>query len=240
MRRFLEQYGRSDFLILKAQKLSDAKLEEYAKEAAAFELVQKFVFSANVSAHQLETHVYPRIAANISTIEMLDLSNNMLRGSLSAQCPSCKDAMQRFSFLSEWLRHAEAEHPAVCAIHALIDVLKLPENTYLGVLKLRGNPLGNAGALLLLLAIVDNPSSKVSVLDLSRCAVDSDCAAALNSLLKRVPASKKFFLKMNGNNIGADGTIQLAQGLPAHISLTLSKNRPMPQKRTQQVSKSKS
>ena len=233
MRRFLEQYGRSDVLILKAQKLTEAQLAEYAKAATDFTHVHKFIFSAKSTPRELETHVYPQLCAQIAFVELLDLHANKIRGGFFKSCAACATLMQRYSFIQAWCKvsYAPVCENSLCPVHAMLHALRLEANKTLKIIKLGSNPLGNAGVFQILCAIVDSLPNAIAVFDASNCGVTDDAAVAINALLRKIPPNKPFFIKLNGNRLGATGTQKVAQSLPGNISLTVPRNRPRPTKR---------
>lgn len=104
--------------------------------------------------------------------------------------------------------------------------------------------IGNSGAVHVLRALRRCPSIRAVIL--KSVGVDDAGALAASDIVRRWPApltdlseplsssvlrpstasAMKFFVNLNENYIGARGTYILGKGLPNHVSLTLSKQRP--------------
>ncbi|KNH04234.1 hypothetical protein XU18_4444 [Perkinsela sp. CCAP 1560/4] len=230
MRRFLQQHRRSDQLILRAPKLTDEQLKEYAAESGHFQNVHKWVFCARVSAEHLEAYVYPNLSTHTPTLRLIDLSHNLIKGMLSQACSLCRRNLQEYSFLAELCPRegglAAPTGSVLCPIHRLTESLQITTNTTIEVLKLRDNPIGGVGCLQLFIEFAQATETQIAVIDMTNCHIDDRVAIPLNGLLRKIPSNRKFLLKMNGNRMGFEGSLAISRKLPGNISLTLSKNRP--------------
>ena len=236
----LRQYGRSDWVLLRATFLTQEQLEEYKKELASFSYVHKWILSARLTPRELSFYLYPSLALQLDTLTVLDLSHNRIRCGIPLFQSSIEDVTTPppYPTVEKKAKSLNVFDPVL----QLISVLQLRQNKVLKILKLVDNPLGDAGALLLLRATCESelsignecppkPSVTLEVLDLSRCGLTDGSASWILPILRRAVFSQSFFLKLNFNRIGSRGHRLLAQRIPEKVSLSLCRNFPLPEGR---------
>ncbi|EKF33560.1 hypothetical protein MOQ_002571 [Trypanosoma cruzi marinkellei] len=168
---------------------------------------------------------FPKLHYHRSSLRLLDLSRNDLDEDDVATLTQLLDL--------------RSDSPSSSGF-SVLEVLDLSYN----------RRIGNRGALFLLSALRHN--DRIRAVILKGISVDDTGAVAVAPLLRqrpfpRMPADDDdegvtfqetslrrpltFFLNFNENRIGAVGTEVLGKGLPAHVSLTLSKQRPFCEKK---------
>ncbi|RNF21443.1 hypothetical protein TcG_02791 [Trypanosoma cruzi] len=167
---------------------------------------------------------FPKLHYHRGSLRLLDLSRNDLDeddvATLTQLLDLCGDSPSHSGF-------------------SVLEVLDLSYN----------RRIGNRGALFLLSALRHN--DRIRAVILKGISVDDTGAVAVAPFLRQRPFPRMpddddeavtfqetslrrpptFFLNFNENRIGAVGTEVLGKGLPAHVSLTVSKQRPFCDKR---------
>ncbi|RNF05775.1 uncharacterized protein Tco025E_07722 [Trypanosoma conorhini] len=162
---------------------------------------------------------FPKLHHHRGTLRLIDLSRNDLDENDVAT-------------LTQLLELRGDDAPSSGASSAL-EVLDLSYN----------RRIGNRGALFLLAALRHN--DRIRAVVLKGISVDDSGAIAVAPFLRQRPLPRMpeddegvtfqetssrrlptFFLNLNENRIGAAGTVALGKGLPAHVSLTMCKQRP--------------
>ncbi|RNF11169.1 hypothetical protein TraAM80_01100 [Trypanosoma rangeli] len=161
---------------------------------------------------------FPKLHHHRNTLRLLDLSRNDMD----------EDDVATLTQLLE----LRGESPS-CGTSSLLEVLDLSYN----------RRIGNRGALFLLAALRHN--DRIRAVILKGISVDDSGAVAVAPFLRQRPLPRMadddegvtfqetssrrlptFFLNLNENRIGAAGTVVLGKGLPAHVSLTVCRQRP--------------
>ncbi|KAK7198775.1 Leucine Rich repeat [Novymonas esmeraldas] len=180
---------------------------------------------------------FSRIAAHRETLRVVDFSRNRL---------TAEDAV----LLCNTLGFGRAAPPPNTQTANCASASASPSSSSsLELLDLSYNArLGNDGATHVLSALRRCPSVRAVVL--KSVGVDDAGAASVAELVRGWPApvphtnsftphvllrpatasATKFFLNLNENYIGAQGTCLLGNGLPSHVSVTVSKQRREPER----------